>query len=250
MSQYAMVIDLNRCVGCHACAIACRAEWKVPVEEGYRRNWVRRMGPEKTPHGMSYSFFPGLCNHCDHPVCVDVCPVDPETRQFRSFKDGKTVDMEIKATYKEPFTGAVLIDKDRCIGCGNCVEACPYEARYLDETADEPKADKCTFCFERFSRGEVPACVKTCIADARIFGDLSDPGSEVYRLVKAGARRLTSKEVDIGPNVYWIGKEKDLYLLFKHHAPKARTWEDVRRLDDAGRRGFLRAALKKTVFRG
>jgi len=243
MSQYAMVIDLDRCVGCHACAVACRAEWKVPTEEGYRRNWVKRIGPEKTPTGLSYTFYPGLCNHCDHPVCVDVCPVDPEERQFKSFKDGKTKKMAVKATYKEPFTGIVLIDKERCIGCGACVEACPYRARYLDETLDEPKADKCTFCYERISRGEAPACVKTCIGDARIFGDLSDPNSEVSRLVKGGARRLESKVVKIGPNVYWKGKEKDLFVLFKHFAPKTKTWEEVNAGPDLLRRTLIKGLV-------
>ncbi len=226
MSQWAMVIDLNRCVGCHACAIACRAEWQVPVGEGYRRNWVKRLGPAKTPHGLAFTFYPGLCNHCDHPVCVSVCPADEVEKVFKCPKTGKTKKMMVRATYKDPFTGVVLIDKDRCLGCGACVEACPYKARYLNEELDEPKADKCTFCYERVIRGEVPACVKTCIADARIFGDLSDPNSEVAKLVKAGAKRLVSKEVNIGPNVYWIGKEKDLYLLLQQ-APKERTWENV-----------------------
>ena len=240
MSQYAMVIDLNKCVGCHACAVACRAEWKVPTEEGYRRNWVKRIGPEKTPHGLSFTFYPGLCNHCNSPVCVDVCPADPVERTFKSFTNGKTKKMTIKATFKEPFTGIVLIDKERCIGCGSCVEACPYGARYLDETLDEPKADKCTFCFERISKGEVPACVKTCIADARIFGDLEDPKSEVSKLVKVGARPLESKVVKIGPNVFWLGKEKDLHALFKNYAPTVRTWEEVKTGPDRLRRSLIK----------
>ncbi|MBX6422176.1 4Fe-4S dicluster domain-containing protein [Thermosulfurimonas sp. F29] len=267
--QWAMVIDLDRCVGCHACAVACRAEWQVPVNpdydgysfigdydqwlgvvsaEGgdYRRNWVLRLGPERTSKGeIAFTFFPGLCNHCDHPVCVDVCPVEPEKRTFKCYKTGKTVTMEIKATYKEPFTGAVLIDKERCIGCGNCVEACPYRARYLNDTLDEPKADKCTFCYERVTRGELPACVKTCIADARIFGDLSDPNSEVAKLVRSGkARRLESDKVKIGPNVYFMGKEKNLELLFKHFAPRKRTWEDVE-VRARTRRGLIKMALRK-----
>ncbi|HHI96267.1 MAG TPA: 4Fe-4S dicluster domain-containing protein [Thermodesulfatator atlanticus] len=225
MSQWAMVIDLDRCVGCHACAIACRAEWKVPVGEGYRRNWVKRLGPARTPHGMAFTFYPGLCNHCDTPVCTTVCPVDPEKREFKDPKTGKKTAIFIRATYKHPFTGVVLIDKERCIGCGACVEACPYGARYLNEELDEPKADKCTFCFERVTRGEEPACVKTCLARARIFGDLSDPNSEVSRLVKK-AKRMITKEVNIGPNVYWVGQEKDLYLLMQQ-APKERTWENV-----------------------
>jgi len=227
MRQWAMVIDITRCVGCHACSIACRAEWQVPVGDGYRRNWVKRLGPAKTPKGLAYTFWPGLCNHCDNPVCVQVCQADEEEKVFKDPYSNKTVKMTVKATYKHPFTGAVLIDKDRCIGCGYCVDACPYHARYLNEDLDEPKADKCTFCFGRVIRGEEPACVKTCIADARIFGDLSDPNSKVYELVhKKGAKRLVSKEVNIGPNVYYLGEEKDLHLLMKE-APTERPWEDL-----------------------
>ena len=225
MSQLAMVIDLNRCVGCHACAIACRAEWSVPVP--YKRNWVKSAGPEKTPKGMAFTFYPGLCNHCDEPKCTTVCPADPEEREFKS-KDGKVKKIEIRATYKDPFTGAVLIDKSRCIGCGACVEACPYGARYLNEELDDPKADKCTFCTERLEHGLEPACVRTCISGARIFGDLSDKNSSVSKLIKdKGAIRLVSEKVNIGPNVYYIGKEKDLYLLKKKFAPTERTWENV-----------------------
>ncbi|WP_456432826.1 4Fe-4S dicluster domain-containing protein [Thermosulfuriphilus sp.] len=239
--QYAMVIDLDRCVGCHACALACRAEWQVPVP--YRRNWLKRLGPEKTPYGISYTFYPGLCNHCDAPACITVCPVEPEEKEFHCPRSGKTTKMAVKATYKEPFTGIVLIDKERCIGCGACVEACPYGARYLNEELDEPKADKCTFCLERIRHGEPPACVKTCIADARIFGDLADKNSEVYKLIhQKGAMRLSTKEVNLGPNVYYIGKKKDLHLLREKFAPRERTWENVKAPD---RRGIMLAIARR-----
>ncbi len=278
--RWAMVIDLDRCVGCHACAVACRAEWQIPVNpdyngysfiddydkwletvsaEGgdYRRNWVLRIGPAQTSQGLAFTFYPGLCNHCEDPVCIKVCPVDPEEKVFTCFdclsgkcKCGKTVKMAVRATYKEPFTGAVLIDKERCIGCGNCVEACPYKARYLNDTLDEPKADKCTFCYERLVHGEMPACVKTCIADARIFGDLNDPHSEVAQLVRSGrARRLESDLVKIGPNVYFMGKEKNLELLFKRFAPRKRTWEEVE-VKARTRRGLLKLALRKLSKQG
>ncbi len=241
MSQLAMVIDLKRCVGCHACALACRAEWAVPVP--YRRNWVRRLGPASTSHGLSYTFYPGLCNHCDDPKCVSVCPADPVERVFKDPKSGRTVKKTIAATYKDPFSGAVLIEKDRCIGCGSCVEACPYGARYLNEELDDPKADKCTFCVERLQAGEKPACVKTCITEARIFGDLQDRTSEVHRIVASGkAVRLTSKEVNIGPNVYYTGLEKDTHLLVQECAPHERKWENVRA---PVRRQVLLAALKR-----
>lgn len=209
--QYAMVIDLNRCVGCHACSVACKAEWSVPVD--YGRNWVRRLGPADTPAGLSKTYYPGLCNHCDHPVCVEVCPVDRVNKVFKDPNTGKTETMKVAATYKHPFTGAVLIDRDRCIGCGACVDTCPYGARYLDEEADDPRADKCTFCVERIDKGLEPACVQTCLSRARIFGSLSDPKSEVSAYLKKGASRLESSAVKIGPNVYYFGNKRDMHLL-------------------------------------
>jgi tetrathionate reductase subunit B len=209
--QYAMVIDLDRCVGCHACAIACKAEWSVPTQFG--RNWVHRLGPAKTPHGLSGTFYPGLCNHCDEPACVPGCQGDEAEKTFTDPKTGKTKTMTVLATYKDPFTGAVLIDKDRCVGCGFCVEACPYQARYIDEDLDEPRADKCTFCVERLAEGLEPACVQTCLSRARIFGDRDDPKSEVAQYIKKGAKRLDNKVVNIGPNVYYAGNKRDMHLL-------------------------------------
>ena len=234
MNQYAMIIDLDRCVGCHACAIACRAEWQIPVKEGYRRNWVRRLGPAQTSKGLSYTFYPGLCNHCDHPACVEACPADPVQVTFKDVKTGKTVDMEVAATWKDPFNGTVQIDKNRCLGCGACADACPYGARYVNvELADddsEGKADKCTFCMPRVGKGLQPACVQTCIADARIFGLRDDPKSEVAEYLKKGAKRLESKNVKIGPNVYYFGSKKDLELLDKLETPQEMPEANSRRI--------------------
>ncbi len=234
MKQYAMVIDLDRCVGCHACAIACRAEWQIPVKEGFRRNWVRRLGPAMTSKCMSYTFYPGLCNHCDRPACVDACPADTVQVTFKDVKTGKTKDMEVAATWKDPFNGTVQIDKARCLGCGACADACPYGARYVNpDLADddsEGKADKCTFCMPRVGKGLQPACVQTCITDARIFGLRDDPKSEVAQYIKEGARRLESKNVKIGPNVYYAGSKKDLELLDKLETPREMPEADSRRI--------------------
>jgi tetrathionate reductase subunit B len=168
--------------------------------------------------------------------------VDPEDQVFKDPKTGQTKKMAVHATYKDPFSGAVLIDKSRCIGCGMCVDACPYGARYLNEDLDDPKADKCTFCVERLAAGEKPACVKTCITRARIFGNLSDKSSEVHKLVASGKTvRLTSKEVNIGPNVYYTGIRKDTHLLVKAYAPHDRTWENVKA---PTRRDIILAAVR------
>ena len=223
--QYGMIIDIDKCVGCHACTIACKAEWEVPTEFG--RNWVHRLGPAKTSAGMAFTFYPGLCNHCDKPACVDVCPADPVRMTLKDTKTGKTETVEVAATWKDPFNGTVQIDKERCIGCGACVDACPYEARYLNP--DLGKADKCTYCMPRVGKGLAPACVQTCLAEARIFGDLDDPNSDVAKYVKKGAKGLTSKAVQIGPNSRYYGTKKADMELLSAQAPQEMGEANLRR---------------------
>jgi len=242
MKQYAMVIDLDRCVGCHACAIACRAEWDVPVP--YRRNWVNRLGPAETSKGISFTFYPGLCNHCDTPACTEACPADPVEVTFKDDITGKTKTMEVPATWKDPFNGTVQIDKTRCLGCGACADACPYGARYVNpDTVNEDLdgegiADKCTFCMPRVSKGLQPACVQTCIADARIFGFTDD--KEVAAYLKKGSNRLESANVKIGPNVYYSGQEKDLELLDATSTPQE--------MPDANTRRSMLASMMKPAM--
>ncbi len=226
MSQYGMIIDLDKCVGCHACAIACKAEWEVPADQG--RNWVKRLGPSNTPHGLASTYYPGLCNHCDKPACVEVCPADTVEHTFKG-ANGQTKKMEVAATWKDPFDGTVQMDKERCIGCGACADACPYAARYVNEEGDEPKADKCTFCMPRVAEGLEPACVQTCLAEARIFGDLSDPNSAVAKYVKNGAKKMESANVQIGPNVRYYGNKKDMGLLMSTSTPQEMPEANVRR---------------------
>lgn len=244
--QYGMIIDLERCVGCHACTIACKAEWEVPVE--FYRNWVFRMGPSLVGNEMASTYYPGLCNHCTEPVCVPECPADPVDMTFTNFKTGETTTMEVAATWKDPFDGTVQIDKDRCIGCGACVDACPYNARYInpalvDDASEDGKADKCTYCKPRVEAGFDPACVQTCITGARIFGDLDDPNSEVAKYVKNGARGIEPKGGELGPNSRYYGKKKDMALLFNSHTPELADVDQVRRR--AMLASMVKPAMKK-----
>jgi len=199
MARYAMVTDLRKCVGCQACTVACNSEWDVPT--GFARTHVHSTGVAGTFPALVSSFYVAQCNHCDHPACIEPCPTG--------------------ATYRAE-NGIVKIDRDLCIGCGYCVEACPYGARYISPTIK--KADKCDFCSPRLVRGEEPACVLTCTAHAKFFGDLEDPKSEVFNLVyEQGARRLETPAVAIGPNVYYRGKKEDVDLVlasFPPHRPK------------------------------
>lgn len=231
--QYGMVIDLNRCVGCHACTIACKAEWEVPADKG--RNWVHRLGPSNTPEGLASTYYPGLCNHCNEPACVPVCPSDTIEKTFRDAKTGKTKTMEVAATYKDPFNGTVQIDQDRCLGCGACADACPYSARYVnsdlvnEDIGGEGIADKCTYCMPRVEQGLDPACVQTCLAGARIFGDLHDPNSAVAKYAKNGAKSLSSAAVNIGSNGLYFGNKRDMHLLSTTSTPTEMPEANMRR---------------------
>jgi len=190
--RYAMVIDLRRCIGCRACAVACKAENGVIL--GGFRSWVTYEEGGRYPNAKRY-FMPRLCNHCERPLCLKVCPPG--------------------ATYKRP-DGIVEIDKNRCIGCRHCMAACPYQARYFVAGRDPQgqarfpartwgTVDKCTFCSHRVDNGLVPACVNTCPASARIFGDLNDPDSEVAQLVANEPVSTLRPELGTRPSVFYIG---------------------------------------------
>lgn len=196
MPRYAMVIDQERCVGCHSCAVACKSEWDVPI--GFARTKVRQAGTVGTFPSLNTAFYVSQCNHCDHPACVPACPSG--------------------ATYQDEH-GVVRVDRELCIGCGACVAACPYGARYVNPVLG--KVDKCDFCASRVGKGLDPACVATCPAHAKIFGDLEDPSSTVFQLVyRQGANRVESAAVAIGPNVYYAGKPEHTGLLLAGFAPQ------------------------------
>jgi Fe-S-cluster-containing dehydrogenase component len=196
MARYAMVTDLTKCVGYQACTAACNSEWDVPP--GYARTRVLPTGAVGSFPNLRSAFYVAQCNHCDDPPCVKPCPSG--------------------ATFQGA-DGIVKIDKDLCIGCGFCVQACPYEARYLNPATE--KVDKCDFCAGRLERGLQPACVTTCTAHAKYFGDLEDPSSEVYQLVYGkGASRIESDEVKVGPNVYYLGSKGEPELVAQTFPPR------------------------------
>ena len=159
MTQYAILTDLNRCVGCLGCSVACKVV--NGVEIGSFWNKVLRIGPFPDGEGAQFPdvytyFLPVTCQHCENPACVAVCPTG--------------------ASHKLP-DGTVQIDKEKCIGCQFCAMACPYGVRYLNET--ERVVEKCTLCEQKIAQGELPQCVAQCGGRARFFGDL-DAGLDSF----------------------------------------------------------------------
>lgn len=175
------------------------------------------------------AFLPLMCNHCAGnkedgvPPCVKACPEFPGERAKFKTADGKTIRYRSGATYKRP-DGMILIDKEKCIGCGKCIDACPYGVRSFDpfvKAGGDPTkqaADKCDMCAHRVDNGIEPSCVNTCQGRARIFGDLNDPNSEVSKLVKehdlAQADNVLLPEEGTNPHVFYIDPENMLKTLY------------------------------------
>jgi len=197
-----MVVDLKRCVGCQACVIACKSEHNTP--QGVFQTSVLDREVGKFPNSNRI-FLPVLCNHCEEPICTDVCPK--------------------QATYARE-DGVVMIDFDKCIGCGACVEHCPYRARALvgdhrmlypdgvtafekpvHEEIPRKVALKCDFCFHRIDQGKLPACATVCPTQARVFGDLDDEASGVNQLLKSYDEWQILPNEGTKPCIFYIGGE-------------------------------------------
>ena len=195
-----LVIDLDTCVGCHACAVACK-QWNTsgttgPLtdEQPYGADpsgvWFNRIRSYETgdyPHSATVHF-PMSCMHCETAECVTVCPTG--------------------ASYTRPEDGIVLVDQDKCMGCNYCAWACPYGARELDPTDGVMK--KCTLCIDRIydealpPEERQPACVLTCPTRARLFGDLDDPDSEAARAVRERGGFQSLPELGYNPTNHYL----------------------------------------------
>lgn len=248
MTQYAMVIDLQKCVGCGTCALACKTENNTALRKnGQTYNWADFIHETTgTFPNTKFRTLPVLCNHCSNAACVEACPVDP------------------KAMYKTP-EGLTMHNDERCIGCRACQEACPYsmemvekdgaygqysvisyneegepahpfftdktemikgcttsgaelatlagatppdETKYLHPDYESVRRDniveKCIFCDHRLKNGELPYCVVACPSGARIFGDISDPASDIALAMKKHEHFVLKPEENTKPNVYYI----------------------------------------------
>ena len=185
--RYGVIVDLRKCIGCHTCSVACKRENNVPL--GVWRSWVKQIEKGSYPH-VRKAYLPLLCNNCENPICVTVCPV--------------------KASYQRP-DGIVMVDPHRCIGCRYCMAACPYDMRYVNPLT--PIVQKCCWCDHRVDQGLKPACVQACPTQARIFGDLNDPNGEMVRILAGNPVQVNKPEMGTYPKVFYI--EADLDALHK-----------------------------------
>ncbi len=217
MTRWGMVVDLERCVGCYACMIACKQEHFLPPGIFWGRLVVGETG--KYP-AASKQLYPVLCNHCKEAACVNVCPTGATTRRE---------------------DGIVTVDYDQCVGCRYCLVACPYQMRSYHSDGKKEyfpgqgftelevigrqlyplqpgTVVKCNFCTERIDEGlakglrpgvdreATPACVNACSTEARTFGDLDDSSSEVSRLVREKGGFQLHPEFGTEPSVYYVGR--------------------------------------------
>jgi Fe-S-cluster-containing dehydrogenase component/formate-dependent nitrite reductase membrane component NrfD len=182
MTKYAFIIDQRKCIGCHACTVACKAEHDVPI--GVYRTWVKYIEKGEFPNSRRY-FLVNRCNHCTDAPCVTICPT--------------------KALYKRA-DGIVDFDSSRCIGCKSCMQACPYDALYIDPNSQT--AAKCNYCAHRTEVGLEPACVVVCPEHAIIAGDMHNPNTEIAQLIAREPVRVRKPEQGTRPNVYYLGAEE------------------------------------------
>lgn len=218
-ARWIFLVDTHRCVGCGFCVRACAIENEVPPDANVTRTWVERYVVTKTGEvlvdsprgardgfvdrridqnhrgmrevpddGIAKAFFvPKLCNQCDNPPCVQVCPVG--------------------ATYQTA-DGVVLVDRSWCIGCGYCIMGCPYGVRFFHPVFHV--AEKCTFCYHRITKGMTTACAAACPFGARRLGNLKDPDDPVTKIVMTERVAVLKEEYGTKPQVFYLGLSKEV----------------------------------------
>lgn len=204
--RYGFVIDQDRCIGCHACTVACKDEHKVPV--GVFRTWVKYIEKGSFPD-VSRHFGVMRCNHCEQAPCIEICPTS--------------------ALFKRD-NGIVDFDNSRCIGCKSCMQACPYDALYIDP--DTSTAAKCNFCAHRVEANLEPACVVVCPTQAIMTGDLDDPQSRVSRIVATQKVATRKPHKGTQPKLFYVGIEGDLLQPSMMRPEHSSMWADHNPLGD------------------
>jgi DMSO reductase iron-sulfur subunit len=224
MTQYAILTDLNKCVGCLACSVSCKVINNVPI--GNYWNKVLRIGPNPRSEGGQwpdvYTYFLTVqCQHCADPECVKVCPT--------------------QASHKRE-DGTVQIDKSKCIGCQFCVMACPYNVRYLNE--EERVVEKCTLCEQKIAQGELPQCVSQCGGRARFFGDL-EKGIGTF---EAPGNDLTNKSYEAQMSARYVFEEET--GEGRDYTVKPYDQSEIYRLPDVGNKPSFVYILRNETWQG
>ena len=213
-TRWVFLVDTNKCVGCGFCVKNCKIENEVPYDANVYRTWVERYlitkdgkthidSPKAAREGFTTRkveigqghfeevrdedidkafFVPKLCNQCENPPCVQVCPVG--------------------ATYQTA-DGVVLVDRSWCIGCGYCIMGCPYGVRFFHPVYHV--AEKCNFCYHRISKGMKTTCVDSCAFGARMIGNIKDPNDPVTKIIKTERVAVLKEEYGTKPQVYYLG---------------------------------------------
>lgn len=217
--RWVFLVDTYQCIGCGFCVKACKLENEIPFEANVSRTWVERYvltkdrkvfadTPQEARNGFTTSkvdlglgryrdfkkneihkafFVPKLCNQCEKPPCVQVCPVG--------------------ATYQTG-DGVTLVDREWCIGCGYCIMACPYGSRFFHPVSHV--AEKCNFCYHRVTQGKKPACVLACPVSARRIGNLKDAEDPVSKVILTQRVQTHKGEYGTKPQVYYIGLSEEV----------------------------------------
>ena len=200
--NYGFIIDNRKCIGCHACSTACKSENEVPL--GVYRTWVKYVETGQYPDTRRH-FQVTRCNHCANPPCVRICPVT--------------------AMYQRA-DGIVEFDPRICIGCKACMQACPYDAIYIDP--ETHTAAKCHFCAHRVEVGLEPACVVVCPEHAIIAGDIDDPSAEISRMLAIHDVTVRKPEQGTAPKLFYIdGNDFALHPTATERTPETFLWADV-----------------------
>tara|TARA_B110000263_G_scaffold7236_1_gene6197 strand:+ start:295 stop:1905 length:1611 start_codon:yes stop_codon:yes gene_type:complete len=198
--NYGFVIDNRMCIGCHACTVACKSEHDVAI--GVNRTHVKYIEKGEFPNSTR-EFSVHRCNHCADAPCVEICPTT--------------------ALYNRA-DGIVDFDNDRCIGCKSCMQACPYDALYIDP--DTNTAAKCNYCAHKVDSGYEPACVTVCPVEAIISGDLDDPSTPISQLI-ANENTMTRKpEKMTDPNLYYVNGSKEMLDPNATSQEKTYVWSE------------------------
>ena len=203
MKQFTFVVDIDRCIGCKGCQVACKLENTVALGPG--RNKVCTVGPNGVYPDLQMYFLTTMCQQCENPTCVQVCPTG--------------------ACYKDEDDGVIRIDRASCIGCGSCARKCPYDCIHMNK--ELRVADKCTLCEQLRAVGDIPACVRNCSGSALHYGDINDPDSQVSKLLAETDPKYihTLRNEGNGPTVRYILRSADWVDVLPQDCVEHSVWK-------------------------